>query len=86
MQGRLETLTLHASLLPPALAPTPAVALVDLALQIAMFLHVRVDTLEVLHLQHKDEPFVRLFGEDLFIYIDALQNFRTRTSSGNPEI
>ena len=51
-----------------------------------MFLPVRVDTLEVLHLRHKDEPFVRLSGEDLFIYINALQNFRTRASSGNPEI
>jgi len=38
MQGRLETLTLHASLLPPALAPTPAVALADLAVRSTVLL------------------------------------------------
>ena len=32
----------------------------------------------MLHLRHKDEPFVGLSGEDLFGYIDALQKFRTR--------
>ena len=51
-----------------------------------MLLPICVDNLEALHLQHKDEPFVGLSGEDLFDYIDALQKFRTRASSGNPVI
>jgi len=55
----------------------------DLAVQSAALLTVRVDTLEVLHLRHKDEPFMGLSGDDLFDYIDALQKFRTRASSDN---
>ena len=58
----------------------------DLAVRIATLLPIRVDNLEALHLQHKDEPFVGLSGEDLFDYIDALQKFRTHASSGNPVI
>jgi hypothetical protein len=49
--------------------------------------------LEVLHLWHLDELherkkkfFIGLFGKGLFNYIDALQKFRTRASSGNSVI
>ena len=54
------------------------------------FLSPRVDTLEVLHLWHLDEPherrqklFVGLSSEGLFDYIDTLQKFHTCMSSGN---
>ena len=57
------------------------------------FLLVRVDTLEVLHLRHLDEPhersqkvFVGLSGMDLFDHVNPLQNFRTLASSGDPMI
>ena len=36
---------------------------VDLAIRIAMLLPVRMDTLEVPHLLHKDEPHVRRFTQ-----------------------
>ena len=64
----------------------PLVALADLAVRSMMLLPVRVDILAVLHLLHKDEPFVELSGEYLFDYIDALQKFCIRASSGNPTI
>jgi hypothetical protein len=51
------------------------------------FFPVSVDTLEVLHLLHEDEPHVRrscnCTAADRLHYLDALQKFRTRSSSGN---
>jgi hypothetical protein len=54
------------------------------------FFPVHVDTLEVLHLLHDDEPHMRRShncstGNRLH-YPDALQKFRTRASSGNSVI
>ena len=55
-----------------------------------MLLPVRVDTLEVLHLLHKDEPHVRRFSQLTAGFhlhdTNALQKFRIRASSGNPVI
>jgi hypothetical protein len=51
------------------------------------FFPIRVDTLEVLHLLHEDEPHVRRYcnytAGDRLHYPDALQKFHTRASSGN---
>ena len=49
---------------------------------------IRMDTLEVPHLLHKDEPHVRRFSQlhcrlHLFDYINARQKFLIRVSSGN---
>ena len=65
----------------------PSFVLADLAIRSAKFLPVRVDFVEVLRLLHKDEPFVRWFTQlHCLHYIDALQKFRNRASSGNPVI
>ena len=74
--------------MPPLLCAKPEVAFADLVVRIVTFLPVRVDTLEVPHLLHKDEPHVRRFSQlhcrlYLFDYIDARQKFRIRASSGN---
>ena len=47
----------------PSFAPKPEVAFADLAVRIATLLPVRVDTLEVPHLLHKDEPHERRFSQ-----------------------
>jgi hypothetical protein len=69
--------------------PAPTVALVDLAVRSATILP-HVDTLEVLLVPHKYEQHVRssrnCTASDRLHYPDALQKFRTRTSSGNSVI
>ena len=67
-------------------APPVRQALGDLAVRIATLLPVRVDTLEVPHLLHKDEPFERRFTQLHCRLASALQKFRNRASSGNPVI
>ena len=47
----------------PSFAPKPYVTFADLAVWIATLLPVRVDTLEVPHLLHKDEPHERKFSQ-----------------------
>ena len=47
--------------MPPLLCAKSEVAFADLAVRIVTLLPVRVDTLEVPHLLHKDEPHVRRF-------------------------
>jgi hypothetical protein len=87
----MEGLTLIPRLLAAACSHArPMVALADLAVQNAMLLPRSVDTLEVLHLLHEDEPHVRrscnYTAGDRLHYPDALQKFRTRASSGNSVI
>jgi hypothetical protein len=70
--------------------PTSTIALADLAVWSVTLLLVHVDTLEVLHLLHEDEPHVRrscncTVGDQLH-YPNALQKFRTRASTSNSVI
>ena len=62
----------------------------NLTVPSAMLLSVHVDTLEVSHMMHKDEPLMRRFSQLHWRLSSArhraLQKFRTRTSSGNSVI
>ena len=49
--------------MPPLLCAKSEVAFADLAVRIVTLLPVRVDTLEVPHLLHKDEPHVRRISQ-----------------------
>ena len=67
----------------PSFAPKPEVAFADLAVRIVTLLLVRVDTLEVLHLQHKDEPHVRRFSQ-LHYRLPSVRLHRRATEVPHP--
>ena len=80
------TLALFLAAAPPSHHSSLLTALMDLTVRSATPLLVCVDSLEMLHLLHEDEPFWGHSGEDQISYINVLQKFCTRESSGNPVI